>query len=254
MKKLSAFFICMLLMLTAPASADIPIAREEVVIKELSQMFQACTAYLFKQQPLINQKGGDKSALFGRTFVNNVKKTYVQKFNKEFIEDNHLYKTMLVRVMIEVMEDNRTLINDEDLGFKGFIPAVFGFQLTQKLSTKGLGVKIKFTTSTDKLRNKLNAPDRWESSVIKLIQRQKLTSYLEENTTFRGKRASRYFVPLKMEPFCLNCHGSPEHSPLNRGKDKSEWSNIDMTGFPMERWELDDFGGGISVTIYDRDI
>ena len=50
-----------------------------------------------------------------------------------------------------------------------------------------------------------------------------------------------------MKPYCLKCHGTMADNPLNEGKDRSQWTNIDMTGFEMENWKITDFGGGVSI-------
>ena len=70
--------------------------------------------------------------------------------------------------------------------------------------------------------------------------------------SYLNKPAQRYFLPVKMQPFCLSCHGVPANNPLNAGKPEAQWSNIDRTGFPMENWTLKDFGGGISITFFDK--
>ncbi|MFT4928302.1 MAG: hypothetical protein ACI8WB_004421 [Phenylobacterium sp.] len=223
-----------------------------VIVSELSKMYRASMNYIFKNQPLINQTGGDKSKLFGNKFIANVKLAYKENFKTEFPKQNHILKKMMVEVMVEVMEDNRTLIKDDDIAYKGFIPAIYAFQLSEKLSTKGLGVKIRIT-NLGNLRNKLNVPDKWEVSTMEVIRKLSLNIYFDDTSTFDGKPAYRYFVPLKMSKLCLGCHGIPSDNPQNKGKDPSQWSHIDVTGFEMERWKLTDFGGGISVTIYKRD-
>jgi hypothetical protein len=203
------------------------------IMDELSKMYRSSMVYIFKNQTLINQKKGDKSKLFGSLFIKNVKQAYQDTFEEQFPKQNHPLKKMLVQVMVEVMEDNRTLINDADIGFKGFIPAIFAFQLSEKLSTKGLGVKIKFTNTADAVRNKLNTPDNWETSAMEVIQRLKLNIYFDDTSTFEGKPAYRHFVPIELTQMCLNCHGTPKDNPSNTKKDQSQWTSIDATGFEM---------------------
>jgi len=222
------------------------------LISEIAKTYQASITYIFKNQTLINQKGGDKSKLFGQAFISNVKKTYQTKFNKSFPEQNSPVIKSLIQVMIEVMESNRTLLYDNDITFKGFIPAIFAFQLSEKLSKKNLGVKIKFTSKPSQIRNQLNQPDFWEIEAMNRVQKQKLINYYDDQATYLNKPAQRYFLPVKMQPFCLSCHGVPANNPLNAGKKEAQWSNIDRTGFPMENWTLNDFGGGISITLFDQ--
>ena len=176
--------------------------------------------FIFKKQPLINQKGGDKSELFGDKFIENIKTTYRAKYDEDFRQEDHITKKMLIQAMVEVMDDNRELFNDAELGFKGIIPAIFAFQLGAKLSTKGLGLKIKFTRTKDSIRNKLNMPDTWEASVMqRMIKNPKI--FYDDNALLNGKPAYRQFTPLPMAPYCLHCHGRPQDNPLNFGKDKT---------------------------------
>jgi len=225
----------------------------KIFITEVSNIYMASSYLIFKQQSLINQKGGDKSSLFGKAFINNIKNAYEAKFNTKFPKENRRLYTSLLKAMIDVMEDNRTLIYDDELSFKGLIPATFAFQLSEKLTQKGLGVKIKFTNFASSIRNKLNLPDQWEVAAMKSFKQNKEKYYFDDESTLNNIPAYRYFVPMKLERFCLNCHGTAKKNPLNVGLDKSQWSNIDVTGFEMENWELGDFGGGLSVTIYKKD-
>jgi len=228
-------------------------SNAKVFIEEVSNIYMASTYYIFKQQSLINQSGGDKSSLFGKPFINNIKHAYESQFNKKFPKENRRLYTSLLRAMIDVMEDNRTLIYDDQLNFKGLIPATFAFQLSEKLAIKGLGVKIKFTNFANSVRNKLNLPDQWEVVAMENFKKHKENAYFDDQSSLNGIPAYRYFVPLKLERFCLNCHGTPKDNPLNIGLKKSQWSNIDMTGFTMENWQLGDFSGGLSVIIYKKD-
>ena len=224
------------------------------LIHELTEMYLSSMYFIFKNQDLINQQGGDKSGLFGDKFIVNVKKAYQEQYQQAFPNTDHRLKVMLLRSMIEVMQDNKTLIYDDDLAFKGFIPAMFAFQLSVKLSSKGLGVKIKFTNIKTMVRNPLNYPDQWEVSAMEKVINLKLKSHLDKNQTLNAKKAYRYFYPIPLEPVCLDCHGRPQDNPINVDKDKSQWSNIDITGFVMDNWQLGDFSGGLSVSIYKDDL
>ena len=218
------------------------------VVEDISKMYISSMEYIFLSQPIINQKGGDKSALFGQKFINNIKTTYQAKFSEPFPLLDHQAKKMLLQTMVEVMEDNLLLVNDVDIGFKGLIPATFAFQISRKLSTKGIGLEIKFTRTSKKIRNPFNKPDDWETKIMaKMLKSPQI--YYDENALLNGKPAFRQFTVLQMKPYCLNCHGTIADNPLNTGKPESQWTDIDMTGFKMENWSIDDFGGGVSISI-----
>ena len=204
--------------------------------------------YIFKEQALINQRGGSKNKLFGSEFIENIKIVYKSKHDEPFPIIDHRAKKILLQSMIEVMEENRELINDDKLDFKGIIPAIFAFQLSAKLSTKGVGLKIKFTRTEGSLRNQLSKPDAWEIDVMKSMIKKPEVFY-DNNALLNGKPAYRQFTPLPMVPHCLNCHGVPSQNPLNFNANREDWTDIDMTGFKMEGWKIDDFGGGVSISI-----
>jgi len=221
-------------------------------IQEIAKVYSASMQYIFKNQTLINNQSRQKEALFGSNFISNVKSTYKQKFmTNTFPDENILAIKVLLEVMIEVMEDNRTLILDEDISFKGFIPAIFAFQISERYSKKGIGIIVKFTNEADRVRNKFNTPDPWEADAIKNIKQNKLAEYYDENGLYKGAKSSRYMIPVAMSAMCLTCHGTPKENPANFNIPRIEWTLLDKTGFPMENWKMSDFGGGISVTIYD---
>ncbi|MFT4924103.1 MAG: hypothetical protein ACI8WB_000181 [Phenylobacterium sp.] len=242
-------FLCLLMLTFAgPSHAAADDAKMKGIIGDISKMYLASMVYIFKNQKLINQEGGDKKDLFGQNFINNIKTTYKGRYKADFPAEDHNAKKMLVQAMIEVMEDNRALLSDTEIGFKGFIPAIYAFQLAEKLSVKGVGLKIKFTRTKEGLRNRLNSPDEWEMATMEKVKKEP-KPYYDSNAVLNGKPAYRQFTPLPMKPFCLNCHGIPEQNPLNKGKDKSAWTSTDVTGFTMENWKITDFGGGVSISI-----
>jgi len=217
-------------------------------INDITKIYMSSMTYIFKSQSIINQKNVDKSAVFGEAFIENIKQTYLVKYNEDFPKEDHIAKKILLQVMVEVMDDNKELILDNEIGFKGVIPATYASQLSAKLATKGIGLTIKFTRTDKGIRNSLNRPDAWESAVMeKIIAAPQI--YYDENALLNGKAAIRQFTPLPMAPLCLGCHGVPAQNPLNVGKDKSQWTTIDITGFEMENWSIDDFGGGVSISI-----
>jgi len=228
-------------------------SNPENFISDISKIFTASMYHIFKNQTLINQKGGDKSSLFGEKFIESIKQTYKQKHHQEFPEKSSRLQALLLKTMVEVMEESRTLINDDKLGFKGLIPARFAFQVSEKLSRKGVGIKIKFTNMVGSVRNPLNLPDAWEVSAMNGFKQSKLEPLFDDSSSMNGIPSYRYFLPMKLESFCLSCHGVPRDNPLNKGKDSSDYTHIDMTGFVMENWTLASFAGGLSITIYKKD-
>jgi len=223
-----------------------------ILIEDLAGMFIAAKVVIFKNQPLINAKSGDKSVLFGEEYLAMVKETYRASFTKPFPANDHYFKDLLVKSMVEVMEENRTLLTDPDLGFKGLIPATYAHQLSHKFSTLNLGVKINFTAPKKVLRNPFNMPDEWEEKTIDKFKNDgwpKKKSYFDADALVNQKPAFRYMTPLYHGPICMRCHGLPEDNPANFDKPKNQWTHIDLSGFPMEGQKLGQVAGGVSISI-----
>jgi hypothetical protein len=229
------------------------ISEEEKFIDSISKIYIAAMNHIFQRQRLINQKGGDKSSLFDQHFINELMIVYKNTHHEEFPVKSSRLKTLLLKSMVEVMDENRTLINDIDLGFKGFIPAIFAFQLADKLSRKGVGIKIKFTNKAGTVRNILNAPDGWEEAAMEKTYTSSNNTLFDEFAVMNNIPSYRYFTPLKLKTYCFNCHGKPADNPLNKGREKSQYTDIDMSGFKMENWNSESFAGGLSITIYKKD-
>ena len=220
--------------------------------ENIANIYIASMEYISKSQSLINTKGTEKASLFGEKFISEVIEIYQHKFQKKFPSRSDVQYQMMTEVMIEVMEDNRTLLLDKDIGFKGLIPSVYAFQLSRKYSTKGIGVKFKFTNESHKIRNMFNEPDNWEIKAIEQIKKSNNSSFSERITGSNNESELRYMTQVALSPVCLNCHGSPKDKPENIGKPEHQWTNIDSSGFKMENWKLSDFGGAISVTVTER--
>jgi len=229
------------------------VSNPELFIRDISKIFTASMYHIFKNQTLINQKGGDKDSLFGDKFIEDIKRTYKQQHHHMFPDKSSRLQALLLKTVVEVMEENRTLINDDALEFKGLIPAIFAFQVSEKLSRKGVGIKIKFTNMIGSVRNPLNLPDAWETDAMNGFKESKLKPLFDDTSLMNDLPSYRYFLPMKLDKFCLSCHGKPSDNPLNKGKATSEYTHIDMTGFVMENWTLASFAGGLSITIYKKD-
>ena len=248
--------IILILFLALPSFAIEP-APSKKTLQEVSKIYSASMMYIFNNQSLINQTNinNRKAELFGEKFINNIKRTYKTKYKaSHFPSDKVPTFKVLLEVMEEVMEDNKTLLLDNDIKFKGFIPAVFAFQISEKYTTKGIGIKVKFTNDAARIRNKFNSPDEWESSAIIKIKSNNLPEYFDDSVLTKAGLSQRYMVPVKMKPMCLTCHGTPKDNSLNQGKPHSIWESIDKTGFEMEGWKINDFGGAISVSFSEYEV
>jgi hypothetical protein len=141
----------------------------------------------------------------------------------------------------EVMDANQSTINAKGIGFKAFIPAVFGRLVGESFARLASGeAELKVTAPPELVRNRKARPDSFEENIIK-------TKLVEpawprgqpysEMTDAKGRPAYRVMVPEYYAASCLTCHGSPK-------------GEMDITGYPKEGAKQDDLGGVISITLY----
>jgi hypothetical protein len=141
----------------------------------------------------------------------------------------------------EVTDDNQSFINREGVGFKAFIPAVFGRLVTERLQEKiGEEAEVKITAPPHLVRNRKARPDEWEQQVIetKLMSPEwPRDQFFAENVESKGRDAFRVAVPEYYAASCLSCHGEKK-------------GEIDITGYPKEGAKEGDLGGVISITLF----
>ena len=148
---------------------------------------------------------------------------------------------MQMDAIAEVIDAHQATINRKDVGFKGFIPAVFGRLTNESFGRRAVGLaEMKVTAPPQFIRNVKAKADGWESEVIR--DKLLLASWPKDQSfaavaQASGKPAHRTAVPEYYGATCLSCHGSPE-------------GEIDITGYPKEGGKVGDLGGVISITLF----
>ena len=141
----------------------------------------------------------------------------------------------------EVMTANQSLINQKGVGFKGFVPAVFGRLVTEQFRADVNGAAdIKVTAPPELVRNRKASPDEFETTIIRtkfLTPSWKKGELFAQAAPVKGRAATRVLVPEYYGAGCLSCHGEPK-------------GQIDITGYPKEGAKLGQLGGVISITLY----
>lgn len=147
----------------------------------------------------------------------------------------------MMESIVEVVEANQETINAKGVGFKGFIPAVFGRLVGEAFARNANGeAEIKVTAPAELVRNRKARPDSWEASIIKA---KLLAPDWPRGTPYsamaeaKGRPAYRVMVPEYYAESCLACHGSPK-------------GEMDITGYPKEGGKAGDLGAVISITLY----
>jgi hypothetical protein len=216
------------------------------IAKSLATMLRAGRTVISRNQDKINDpKIGDKG-LDGKTVLAEAVKIYQQTAGVDplAIDANSRHGKLLrmeMDAIVEVLDGHQQTINRQGVGFKGFIPAVFGRQVSESFGRRATGLADMKVTAPPKLvRNQKARADEWEGEVIS----SKLMSatwpkdqIFSEVAKSKGKDAYRTAMPEYYAATCLSCHGSPA-------------GEIDITGYPKEGANVGDLGAVISITLY----
>jgi Protein of unknown function (DUF3365) len=225
---------------TAPSDRDAAIARS------LAEMLRDARAVISDNEDLINNPDlGDKHLTGGKVLDKTVERYREATGVDPNAIDPASYKGRLMRALmhaiVQVMDDNQVTINEKGIGFKGFIPAVFGRLVSEAFNGLAKGeALLKVTAPPDLVRNRKALPDAWETKVIatKLLnpdwpRGQPYSATIEVD----GRPAYRFAVPEYYTASCLACHGMPKGA-------------LDITGYPKEGRKLGDLGGVMSITLF----
>lgn len=219
---------------------------DEEIALNLANLLRAARAVIAAHQDLINAPGGGDKGLTGEVVLEET----ITRFQSDNDLDpravepdsrmGRLFQAQMAAIQ-EVVDEEQGTINRPDVGFKGFVPAVFGRMVNERFKQKvGDEAQIKVTAPVELVRNRGARPDAWESQHIEAElldpawpQGQVFAAVTEQN----GREAFRILVPEYYSAGCLSCHGEPK-------------GEIDITGYPMEGGQLDDLGGVISITLF----
>jgi len=233
-------------LLLPPAMAALaPESEDETIAQSLAQLLRSARTVISESQPKIDDPALGDKGLSGKVVLD----LAIQKYKAATgvdplsIDPQSRQGKLLHELMdsiVEVMDENQTLINTPGTGFKGFIPAVFARLVDEAFAHHAQGeADIKVTAPLNLVRNRKARPDTWEAQVIetKLLQPdwphgQPFSAVVQE-----GKPAFRFLVPEYYGESCLTCHGAPK-------------GEMDKTGYPKEGGKLGDLGAVISITLY----
>jgi hypothetical protein len=212
----------------------------------LANLLRAARTVISANQDLINDATIGDKGLSGQVVLGNAIENY-RKLTGGDPRDvdpesrqGRLLAAQMVAV-VEVMDENQATINSPNVGFKGFVPAVFARLVNERFKRKiGDEAEVKVTGPPERVRNRKARPDQWESEMIqnKLMSpkwpKGDVLSMVAQND---GREAFRLLVPEYYGAGCLACHGEP------RGE-------IDITGYPKEGGKLGELGSTISVSLF----
>ena len=225
----------------SPALAE-PI--HENIAVSMATFLRSARAVISQNQKLINDASKGDKGLSADVVLEKAKANYktatgvdIDSIADPTTLQGELFQAEMEAVA-EVMDEAQEQINEEGVGFKGFLPAIFARLVTERFrAKKGDIAEIRLTAPKNYVRNRANRPDKWENDVIE--NRFKSSSHTKGQHFFamaerNGKQAFRLILPEYYKQSCLSCHGGPK-------------GERDITGGKKEGGVLGELGGAISV-------
>jgi hypothetical protein len=228
---------------SAPALAT---SEEETIALNLADLLRAARAVISAKQELINDPAVGDKGLTGDVVIAETITRFADSTGMDptaVDPDSRMGQLFAAQIAAikEVMDEAQESINQPGVGFKGFVPAIFGRLVNERFKEKvGDLAEIKVTAPAVLVRNRMARPDEWESEHI---ESHLLSPDWPEGQVFAteaqsdGRDAFRVLVPEYYTAGCLTCHGEPK-------------GEIDVTGYPKEGGKLGDLGGVISITLF----
>lgn len=227
-------------------AAPDPAEDDAKIAQHLAEMLRDARAIISNNQGRINDPELGDKGLTAQVVLDQAMQTYKKNTGVDPMtinpasRDGRLLRAMMGAIT-EVMDANQSTINAKGIGFKAFIPAVFGRLVGESFARLANGeAELKVTAPPELVRNRKARPDGFEENIIKA----KLTEPAwprgqpySEMTDAKGRPAYRVMVPEYYAASCLTCHGTPK-------------GEMDITGYPKEGAKQDDLGGVISITLY----
>jgi len=228
------------------AAAGLAAESEEEIALNLANLLRSGRAVIGAHQDLINDPSGGDKGLTSEVVLEDTITRFqsLNGFDPRTVEPDtrmgRLFQAQIAAIQ-EVVDEHQGTINRPDVGFKGFVPAVFARLVNERFEEKvGDRAQIKVTAPLELVRNRGARPDAWEKEHIEAElldpawpKGEAFTAATEQD----GREAFRMLVPEYYTAGCLACHGEPK-------------GEIDITGYPMEGGQLDDLGGVISITLF----
>lgn len=243
----AALLAAMLLCVGTTAARAAPEAADDPLIaRSLAEMLQDARTVVSNNQDLINNPDIGDKGLTGKTVLAEAARLYKADtgVDPETIDPKTRHGRLLRAMMesiVEVVDANQETINAKGIGFKGFIPAVYGRLVCEAFARNaGDEADIKITAPPGFVRNRKARPDSWEEAIMKT---KLLAPDWPRGTPYtamadaKGRPAYRIMVPEYYAESCLTCHGSPK-------------GEMDITGYPKEGGKAGDLGAAISITLY----
>ena len=214
----------------------------------LAELLRSARSFISQQQAHINNPDIGDKGLTGKVVVAKAREIFQHRTGKPLpVTEKDDLQSRLLRAQLsairEVIDENQHTINRPGVGFKGFVPAVFGRLVNERFKEKiGDYAEVKVTAPINLVRNRKARPDAWERDVFRnnlMAEDWPKGKIYTEAAPNSGRKAFRVLVPEYYGKGCLSCHGGPK-------------GEIDVTGYPKEGGKEGWLGGAISITLFRR--
>lgn len=224
----SLIFITALLFFTQADAEE----RLESIAMTMADYLTAGRAVIARNQPLINDPAKGDKKFTAQVYEEQVSQAFKKMSDiglSSLVPSDDFNKALLAihESAVEVIEEAQPQINEFGKEFKGFIPAVFGRRVGDRLFKK-TGIIVKQTSL--KFRGDYNKPDDFEVSVLKKFETAGKGSTYDVETKFGDTRVLRYMAPLYITKTCLPCHGEPAGEKDIAGRTKEGYKEGDLRG------------------------
>lgn len=247
MRRLAVIAVISMVAGSVASVSSIAGSQNEIALGErLAALLRAGRTVVSEYQDLINDPSIGDKGLDGERLVREAAARYAERTGAPpLADDMTATERRLIQAqmdaMREVVDEHEAQIDTKGVGFKGFIPAVFGRLVNERFAEKvGSEARMKVTAPLELVRNRKARPDRWERDVIetRLLSEdwpkgQAYTAVVE----VQGRPAFRMLIPEYYAASCLSCHGQPA-------------GEVDVTGYPKEGGSEGDLAGAISITLF----
>ena len=239
-----------LLVLSAPAQAqgiDAAPEGQAALGHHLATLLRAGRSVISARQDLINDPALGDKGIDGDSVIAEATEIYTEGMGRPPITDDmpereRRLTEALIASMREVVDEHEGQIDTQGVGFKAFIPAVYGRLVSERFGEKmGSEARLKLTAPEAIVRNRKALPDDWERDVLETRFTRpdwhKGEAYTEQ-VEVDGRPAFRMLMPEYYSASCLTCHGKPA-------------GEVDVTGYPKEGQAEGDLAGAISITLFE---
>ena len=239
-----------LLVICAPVHAQGTAAApddEAALGHHLAALLTAGRSVVSAHQDVINDPARGDKGIDGDSVIEEATARFTQSegmppVSADTPERERRLTEALIDSMREIVNEHEAEIDTPGVGFKAFIPAVYGRLVSERFNEKvGTEALMKVTAPVDLVRNRKVLPDEWERHVIdSRLLRPDWTKgeAFTEKAEVGGRTAFRMIIPEYYSASCLTCHGEPA-------------GEVDVTGYPKEGRAEGDLAGAVSLTFFE---